>query len=390
MNKTFLILAIVLAPLPSFAQLKVNNYGKMQVGPFGSNNVVDQNNATVIIGDNANYVWSDFGMYNMGLQNCKQPDTSRESIGLYSEVYGSSTSQHSTAILGLASGSSTSNYGVVGAVNGGKGAGIYGTTGPCAEVQLNSSYAGYFDGCTYVNGNLTTTALYNLSDIRLKKNITLFGESAETEGSAVSRLQKLNVIEYNLLDPAQRVKRDSQPGHFRNSEGQSEIEKERRHYGVSAQELQKIYPNLVLEGQDGYLAVNYVELVPILIRSIQELKTELDVVKGISKSMTRSVSDETSDFSTVGKGNVLYQNTPNPFKGQTIIRFSLADDVQNACICIYDMTGKQLRKLPISSGDTQVTVNSYELGEGMFFYSLIVNGQEIDTKKMVVTLVPFK
>ena len=36
---------------------------------------------------------------------------------------------------------------------------------------------------------------------------------------------------------------------------------------------------MVIEGQDGYLGVNYVELVPILIRSIQELKQELDDVK---------------------------------------------------------------------------------------------------------------
>lgn len=385
MKKKIFVFMFFLASFTSFAQLKVNSYGKLMIGPINTS-VIDQGNATVIIGDNPNYVWSDFGFYSMGFQNCKQPETGRESIGLYSEVSGSSLTQpFSTAILGLASGSSTSNYGIVGAVNGYKGAGIYGTTGPCAEVQLNSSYAGYFDGNTYVNGNLTTTALYNLSDIRLKKDITLLSESSKTEGTVVDHLLKLNVIEYNLLDPAKRVKRDGQPGHFNDNEGQSKIERERRHYGVSAQELQEIYPDLVLEGQDGYLTVNYTELVPVLIRSIQELKHELDEVKGISKAKTRSVSDEANDFSSGSRGNVLYQNSPNPFKGQTVIRFALADDAQNACICIFDMTGKQLRKLLISSGDEQVTVNSYELGEGMFLYSLIVNGQEIDTKKMLIS-----
>lgn len=51
------------------------------------------------------------------------------------------------------------------------------------------------------------------------------------------------------------------------------------HYGLSAQELQTIYPDLVTEGQDGYLAVNYVELIPILIQSIQDLKRELDELR---------------------------------------------------------------------------------------------------------------
>lgn len=39
---------------------------------------------------------------------------------------------------------------------------------------------------------------------------------------------------------------------------------------------QKVYPDLVLEGQDGYLSVNYLEIVPLVIHSIQELKQKLD------------------------------------------------------------------------------------------------------------------
>lgn len=53
----------------------------------------------------------------------------------------------------------------------------------------------------------------------------------------------------------------------------------KRHYGLSAQELQTVYPDLVTEGQDGYLAVNNVELIPILIQSIQDLKRELDELR---------------------------------------------------------------------------------------------------------------
>ena len=65
------------------------------------------------------------------------------------------------------------------------------------------------------------------------------------------------------------------------------------HYGLSAQELQEIYPDLVYEGQDGYLGVNYVELVPILIRSIQELKQELEEVKN-GTAETRSQGNGTT------------------------------------------------------------------------------------------------
>lgn len=164
---------------------------------------------------------------------------------------------------------------------------------------------------------------------------------------------------------------------------QEEKMSSRRHFGVDAEELQKQYPDLVLEGQDGYLSVNYSELVPLLIRSIQVLKQELDEVK--SKSNARRRASTTGiDSSTTSSGNILYQNTPNPFKEQTIIRFKLAEDAKDASICIFDMTGKPLKKLPISSGMDSVSIGGYEIGEGMFLYSLIINGQEIDTKKMVI------
>lgn len=49
------------------------------------------------------------------------------------------------------------------------------------------------------------------------------------------------------------------------------------------------------------------------------------------------------------------------------------------------MIDKAIRKLPISSGMESVSIGGYELSEGMFLYSLVVNGQEIDTKRMIIS-----
>ena len=49
------------------------------------------------------------------------------------------------------------------------------------------------------------------------------------------------------------------------------------------------------------------------------------------------------------------------------------------------MQGKLLKKYPVSSDSDSLTINGYELGEGMFLYTLMVNGQEIDTKRMILT-----
>lgn len=266
------------------------------------------------------------------------------------------------------------------------GAGVFGTTGT-SRLAITGQYAGYFNGATYVNGTLTATSLDNLSDIRLTDNI----QSLSNGSSRVSMLGKvrdLDVLTYTFKDREMEYVDTALTA----KAGKPVLSKMlvpsdgKMHYGLSAQELQKIYPELVSEGQDGFLTVNYIELIPILIRSIQELEAELEEVRGGTGDAALSRGTTSAGAATTAAtGNVLYQNTPNPFKEQTVIRFSLADDARDAAICIFDMTGKMLKKLPISSGETSVAVNGWELGEGMFLYTLIVNGREIDTKKMILS-----
>ncbi len=295
-------------------------------------------------------------------------------------------------VQGLAYGTSTRNYGVLGGLSGSTsayGAGIFGTTVNHLGFNMTGRYAGYFDGAIYVNGIMTATSMVSPADMRLNENVVSLNERGEM--NTLNNLLAMNVVEYNIKsrlsdEMPDSIKQD-ETGELK--EAYEYLKKEdmemssRRHFGIDAEELQKVYPDLVFEGQDGYLAVNYVELVPVLIRAIQELKAELDAVRG---NDTERRAPSTTGLSAVkATGNVLYQNTPNPFKEQTTIRFSLADDVQDAAICIFDMTGKTIKKLPLSLGMDCVSVGGYELGEGMFLYSLIVNGQVIDTKRMVIS-----
>ena len=353
---------LLMLPLTVAAQLKVNSDGTVLVGlyDFGTNHVgfgssISQSNG-----------------YNIGVAG-RSNITNGNTVSVCCGVYGHANNPY----VGL-------NYGVVGELNSScsLGAGILGSNTYILGYSVGGKYAGYFYGNTYVNGTLTATHVVESSDRRLKENITSLRDMKE---STLNKLLDINVVEYNFKPEILSAKL---PDSVSIEEAQkcTGIYLDKKHIGVIAQELQTLYPDMVVEGQDGYLAVNYIELIPVLIRSVQELKQELDEVKGNNSEVAKSRSETTviaADKATTG--NVLYQNTPNPFKEQTTIRFSLADDVTSAAICIFDMSGKMLKKLPVSSGDGSVSVNGWELGEGMFLYSLLVNGCEIDTKRMIIS-----
>lgn len=367
MKKTLFILVLMAAPLAMFAQFKVNSDGNALLGPTGYNFYT-----------NTPVIKMEVNSLHVGTS---------DNIGLQSSAImtGTSYSKVAIGVLGSAGdGMQGRNMGVMGYLRGLKnGAGIYGTIYSTLDVNIPGAYAGYFYGDTKVSGTVYADNLVNTSDIRLKENIESVSEK-EGERSFLDKIASIDVLEYNLKDRTADL--------FPNLESEKPDEKvsefmaresAKRHYGVSAQDLQQLFPNLVVESQDGYLAVNYIELVPVLIRSIQELKAELDGARNAGEVyMSRGATGISPSAQT---GNVLFQNTPNPFKEQTVIRFSLADDARDAAICIFDLSGKMLKKLPISSGETSVSVNGWELGEGMYLYTLLVNGQEIDTKRMIIT-----
>ena len=47
------------------------------------------------------------------------------------------------------------------------------------------------------------------------------------------------------------------------------------HFGVIAQDLQKLFPHLVHQNEEGYLSVNYLELIPVLIEALKEQQSTI-------------------------------------------------------------------------------------------------------------------
>ena len=374
MKKLSVILLFCLATVSASAQLKVKSDGTVSVGGYDSYSGYHINLL-------ARTATSTSG-YHIGVLGNAEYTANSNNSGITCGVYGHAYNN----LTGM-------NYGVAGDLNSSStaGAGVFGSNQPIMGNNISGKYAGYFLGNFNVVGSMTASTIFQPSDLRLNDNVVSL---CSREENTLSKLMNMNVVEYNHkpLIPSLKIPDSVSVEKVLKS---ADIDVEKKHIGLIAQELQLLYPELVTEGQDGYLAVNYIELVPVLIRGIQELKQQLDEVKSgkneepVNARRTQFDFDEEETVNVNGATTItaatLYQNTPNPFTERTTIRFTLPDDVQNAYIYVFDMQGKMLKQIPIDTSMQSVTINGYELQAGMYIYSLVVNNKEIDTKRMILS-----
>ena len=327
--------------------------------------------------------------------------------GLKSVVYSNSSSSTYQAgfrigVLGLASGGlNGQNYGVFGASPIHNGAGVYGTTsGSMTGVTLptlDGQYAGYFNGLTKVHGNLVVSG--NISGTLLSRTAESSPRSINSLSNNVlsSQLQGLtaNTFYIDSPEPIKAVtvsasgEEDADTKEEVVTEPMGIMEKQvysKQHYSLSADELEAIFPDLVYENEDGSKSINYVEMVPILVQAIGELKSEINELRG--NESARKVSAKTTAINDVdGRVEVLAlgQNKPNPFGTSTEIEVSVPESVQSAFVYVYDLQGKKVQQVNITArGKQTVQLNAADLTDGMYLYSLIADGKVVETRRMIV------
>ena len=385
MQKAFIILSAFFCAQMAQAQLNVDSNGNVGIArsePFAY--------AKLAIGDKED---TEYSLFDFNIFSRSDAPSSYYNIGIGSDVYPYPVSGVGRAIgvRGIAGSTESGyNYGILGSVQGSQnGAGIFGTVTNVYGLCIPGRYAGYFDGNTHVTGIMTSPSFVVPSDISQEENIVSLRSSGR--GSAIDRIMNLDVIVYNYKEP-QYADADTLSEALLKARKEARKLDQKTHFGLSVQELQQIYPELVVEGADGLLGINYVELVPVLIQSIQELRHEVEELRGNADETQKARSaineDEATGLSHPSKRPVdasLEQNSPNPFSERTEIRFSLPDDAQDAQVCIFDMSGKMLRQLPVNPNMRSVTINGYELSAGMYLYSLLADGNVIDTKRMILT-----
>ena len=123
-------------------------------------------------------------------------------------------------------------------------------------LQLDMSDAGNAQFLSNISGSQIEASgdviAFGSSDERLKDNITPISEP-------LYKLSKVGGYTFDWND-----KQDTYKGHD---------------VGVIAQEIEEVLPQVVTTRGNGYKAVKYEKIVPLLIESVKELKREVDEIK---------------------------------------------------------------------------------------------------------------
>ena len=241
------------------------------------------------------------------------------------------------------------------------------------------------------NRDVHTSGVFVQSDERFKENV-------EPVEGVLSSLENLEAVTYTLKDnsPNCREINAARPALTEKAQRDKEFfdklyadrEQGDERYGFLAQNVKEVFPQLVHTDNSGYMYVDYIGLIPILVQSINELSAKLEALSGEKQEdpLRQVMQASQGEIEASLDAAKLYQNAPNPWSSETVIRYSLPQTVATACIYIYDMQGVQLKSIPAQGrGESQVTLTGYDLKAGMYIYALVADGQLIGSKQMILT-----
>jgi len=336
----------------------------------------------------------------------------------YQALYGNTQGNNNTAVGFLALNTNTTGHSNT----------AIGSFSSCGSTLTNATAIGYnakataSDQVRIGNSSISSIVLGNnatiTSDGRTKRNIR-----AEVPG--LSFINQLQPVMYNfdlkVLDELEKSD-DPKINTFRDSllmarspeekaiDAKARANKEKIVYsGFIAQDVEKAAQSIgydfsgvdAPENGKGAYGLRYAEFVVPLVKAVQELseqnnakdaaiaslQAQINELK--EKDILRSITNETGTTGIIDPVMIqckLYQNTPNPFNQETEIKYYLPQEIKIAFLCIYNLQGVQIKQIKITQrGEDSQWISGSELNAGMYLYALIVDGKEVDTKRMILT-----
>ncbi len=130
-----------------------------------------------------------------------------------------------------------------------------------------------------------------------------------------------------------------------------------RKIGVMAQEVRKVFPELVFEGGDGTLGVDYLSFVPILIEALKEQQQRINALEEII--LNKAGESQSSRLSTSVEHLVseLFDGYPNPSSAAVEIPTFVANGDGDAKLVLFDGSGNRIKEFTLRQGSNLTRID---------------------------------
>lgn len=229
----------------------------------------------------------------------------------------------------------------------------------------------FYNSATGKFNSIQVENVYNYSDARAKTNI----RNLET---GLGTLLNLRPVSYNWIPTS--VDRDNADNSTKGTMSVAD-ENETTQYGFIAQEVEEILPDAVITDEEGRKLINYTAVIPVLVKSVQELQAVID---GQAATISVLQSQIAAKGIAIEPQNKLLGCSPNPTAGDIKFSYNLERSANTAYILISDLTGNQEMKITCHIDEKSVTSNLGSLRSGLHIATLVVDGNVSDSKQVVV------
>lgn len=214
-------------------------------------------------------------------------------------------------------------------------------------------------------GNAAVTVVegpvaYTFSDGRFKSDIS------ENDVKGLEFINKLRPVVYNLETKkitefwTKNMSAEAKKRHLDNNfEPSTAI----RQSGFIAQEVEKAAKeagynfngvHTPANENDNY-SISYSQFVVPLVKGMQEQQAMIEQltkqIEELKRNQSLNNEAKTTNIPNVGSLDFalnMEQNEPNPFNGETVVRYTLPEQINTASMVVYDLSGKQVASSPIT------------------------------------------
>lgn len=152
------------------------------------------------------------------------------------------------------------------------------------------------------------------------------------------------------------------------------------------QSNQLMASNTVLQNQVNQLVTNGTAMQDQLNQLLEAVNSCCSATRSMQTGSTETQSEpmKQTDVKLRNVQSLVLQNSPNPFKERTTINYTLPETYVKAELLFHNSQGKLIQSVDLTgSGNGQLNVFAEDLSNGVYTYTLVIDGKVVETKKMV-------